>query len=276
MYVPYASLMASYHTTAILAIMRVTVIIPTIGRESLAATCESLRTQTRPADEIIVQHDKEQQGPAATRNDAARRARGDLLLFIDDDCVAAPNWIERMCAAFENPAIIAASGAVIYRGDASDLCERAVQNPDARWFMGANCGVRRDSFWKLGGFPEKYLVYEDKAFALACWMRGYIIACVPLAHVYHNVSIWDRAMVKKFAHNLSWWVDLMRDYDVWADTNNPPPLWARRVLMPRDFLSFAKHVMRLHDPNSRLRARLLLVQRLNLWKRAVKNKIVIL
>ncbi len=256
--------------------MKVTVIIPTIGRASLAAALESLRVQTRVADEIIVEKDEDRRGPAATRNNAARRARGDLLLFMDDDCIAAQNWIERMCVAFENPATIAASGAVIYRGDTASPNERAVQNPEARWFMGANCGVRRDSFWKLGGFPEKYPVYEDKAFACSCWMRGYSVVRVPLAHVYHGVSVWDRAMVKKFATNLSWWVDLMRDYDVWADKNNPPPLWAGFVLMPRDYLSFIEHCLHAHDPASRLHAELLLRQRINLWKRAIKNKMFII
>lgn len=257
--------------------MKVTVIIPTIGRESLEATLASVRAQTRVADEIIVQQDDDRRGPAWTRNAAARQAHGDLLLFIDDDCVAATNWIERMCVAFENPATIAASGAVLYRGDITARGERVVQNPDAAWFMGANCGVRRDSFWKLGGFPEKYLVYEDKAFSLACWMRGYTVARVPLAHVYHNASVWDRAMVKKFANNLSWWVELMRDYDVWVDKNNPPPLWGRFVLMPRDFGAIVKAAVR--SPRSeadRLKLRLLVSQRVNLWKAAARAQMFIL
>lgn len=258
--------------------MKISVIIPTIDRPELALTLASVHAQTRPADEIIVQHDPERRGPAATRNDAARRAHGDILLFIDDDCVAAGNWIERMVSAFEDPKTIAASGAVIYRDHdhVPMKDERVVQNPEARWFMGANCGVRRDAFWKLGGFPEKFQVYEDKAFALACWMRGYVVTRVPLAHVYHGASVWDRAMLKKFTGNLAWWVDLMQDYDVWADKNNPPPIWAGHVLMPRDFVSFFKHVIRVHDPVSRLRARLLFQQRINLWKRAIQHKMFLI
>lgn len=258
--------------------MTVSVIIPTIGRSELQQTLASLRAQTRPPDELLVMHDTDQNGPAATRNNAARTARGDILLFIDDDCIAAPNWIERMLTAFENPAVTAVSGAVIYRTanhiPARD--ERVVQNPEARWFMGANCGVRRDAFWKLGGFPEKYRVYEDKAFVLACWMKNYSVTRVPLAHVYHTVSRWDARKVKQFADHLSWWIELIRDYDVWADQHNPPPLWGGFVLMPRDFISFFKHVVRVHDPSSRLRAELLLRQRINLWKRAIQKKMFII
>jgi glycosyltransferase involved in cell wall biosynthesis len=252
--------------------MRISVIVPTIGRASLARTLESLQNQTCSADEIIVEQDFDQAGPAITRNNGARRAHGDVLLFVDDDCVAAPNWIERMRAAFENPAVIAASGAVLYRGNVEDVRERAVQNPDALWFMGANCGVRRNTFWKLGGFPEKYLVYEDKALALACWERGYLVARVPLAHVYHEPSFWNPSMAKKFSNNLAWWVDLACDYDIWADKNNPPPIWGGIVLMPRDFGSFFKHLFNFTDEFHRLRAKLLFNQRINLWKRAIKNK----
>ena len=252
--------------------MRISVIVPTIGRASLARTLESLQNQTCSADEIIVEQDFDQAGPAITRNNGARRAHGDVLLFVDDDCVAAPNWIERMRAAFENPAVIAASGAVLYRGNVEDVRERAVQNPDALWFMGANCGVRRNTFWKLGGFPEKYLVYEDKALALTCWERGYLVARVPLAHVYHEPSFWNPSMAKKFSNNLAWWVDLARDYDIWVDKNNPPPIWGGIVLMPRDFGSFFKHLFNFTDEFHRLRARLLFNQRINLWRRAIKNR----
>ncbi len=258
--------------------MKVAVIIPTIDRAELDEALASLHAQSRAPDEIIVEHDPDERGAAATRNAAARRTQADVLLFMDDDCVAAPNWVERMCAVFEEggAAITAVSGAVIYRGSPENPAERAVQNPDARWFMGANCGVRRAAFWKLGGFPEKYQVYEDKAFALACWMKGYGVARAPTAAVYHAPSFWNARLAKKFATHLSWWAELVRDYDVWADLNNPPPIWARHIVMPRDFLSFLKNFARVHDGAARLRARLLARQRLELWKRAIRNKMFLI
>ena len=258
--------------------MKVAVIIPTIGRPELDDALESLRHQTRTPDELIVMHDTERRGAAATRNEAARRTHADILLFMDDDCIAAPTWVDRMCTAFADPTVAAVSGSVIYRTNdhTPTYEERVVQNKNAQWFMGANCGVRREAFWKLGGFPEKYRVYEDKAFALACWMKQYRVACAPTAQVYHALSRWDEKKVIDFTDHLSWWIELMRDYDVWADKNNPPPLWAGHVLMPRDFVSFLKHRVRFHDPASQLHARLLLRQRIHLWKRAMKQKMFIL
>jgi GT2 family glycosyltransferase len=38
-------------------------------------------------------------GPAAARNRGVRAARGDVVCFIDDDCVADPRWAERLAHA---------------------------------------------------------------------------------------------------------------------------------------------------------------------------------
>jgi hypothetical protein len=78
-------------------------------------------------------------------------------------------------------------------------------------------------------------------------------------------------MAKKFSNNLAWWVDLAGDYDIWADKNNPPPIWGGIVLMPRDFGSFIRHMLKITNPENRLRAKLLFRQRINLWKHAIKN-----
>lgn len=260
--------------------MKVSVIIPTIGRPELAALLQSLREQTRPPDEIIVERDgaAPRRGPAATRNAGARRAHGDIFLFIDDDCVAAPEWVARMSASFENPVVSAASGSLIYRKENYEPArgERAVHNFHGRWFMGANCGVRRDAFWKLGGFPEKYCAYEDKAFSLACAMKKYVVARVSDARVYHGASMWDNALTKKLEKNLSWWIDLLRDYDVWADTHNPPPILFRRIIMPRDFFSILKNLFHAYNPAARLRLKLLMRQRFFLWRAAVRKKMFVI
>lgn len=45
----------------------------------------SVDTQTRPPDQIIVQLDRDGDGPAATRNKAWRRAETDYVAILDDD-----------------------------------------------------------------------------------------------------------------------------------------------------------------------------------------------
>ena len=55
---------------------------------------------------------EERAGLSAARNRAVREARGDLLLFLDDDALPAPGWIEAYFAAFGDGPIAAAGGPV--------------------------------------------------------------------------------------------------------------------------------------------------------------------
>ena len=104
------------------AIPFLSVIIPTYNRAEMLKKClEALAGQDYPEDryEIIVIDDgsqqpmepvvrpfresmttalifQENQGPASARNRGARQAKGDFLLFTDDDCVPRPNWLSAM------------------------------------------------------------------------------------------------------------------------------------------------------------------------------------
>ncbi|MCX8508750.1 MAG: glycosyltransferase family A protein, partial [Rhodobacteraceae bacterium] len=44
------------------------------------------------------------QGPGPARSHGARSAKGDLLAFIDADCVADPGWLAAIGRAFADPA----------------------------------------------------------------------------------------------------------------------------------------------------------------------------
>src|SRR5262249_32228346 len=50
-------------------------------------------------------------GPAAARNRGALKAEGATLLFIDDDCIPEPDWLNTMLGPFVDPAIVGAKGA---------------------------------------------------------------------------------------------------------------------------------------------------------------------
>jgi glycosyltransferase involved in cell wall biosynthesis len=68
---------ASRHAT-------VAVIIPTVGRDTLDACLQSIHSQTRKADEVIVVHDCERKGAAETRNEGIARSTSEYLAFTDD------------------------------------------------------------------------------------------------------------------------------------------------------------------------------------------------
>ena len=66
---------------------KVSVIIPTLGRETLAQCQKALAEQTRLPDEVIVVTDHHRRGVAWARNEGIARASGDLIAFTDDDAV---------------------------------------------------------------------------------------------------------------------------------------------------------------------------------------------
>ena len=49
-------------------------------------------------------------GPAYSRNRAVQNSKGDILIFVDSDCILPPRWIERTSGCFENKNINIVAG----------------------------------------------------------------------------------------------------------------------------------------------------------------------
>lgn len=76
----------------------VSVVVPTRGRaEALARCLAALEGQTAEA-EVVVVEDVDGRGPAWARNEGVRRAAGEVVCFIDDDCEPAAGWVEALVA----------------------------------------------------------------------------------------------------------------------------------------------------------------------------------
>lgn len=88
----------------------ISVIIPTIGRDTLARCRSALDEQTRPPDEMITVVDRDRRGAAWARNEGLCRANGDLIAFIDDDAIAPSDWLERLVRAVDKYDAAAAGG----------------------------------------------------------------------------------------------------------------------------------------------------------------------
>src|SRR6185437_7222284 len=113
--------------------LTVSVIIPTKNRsQDLAKTLESLLSQTvQPMELIIVDqsvqrsfadplpihtiyiHDQSLSGASHARNVPMDRAHGDIFLFLDDDVVMEPNFIEELLAAYDDDTVTGVSGIIV-------------------------------------------------------------------------------------------------------------------------------------------------------------------
>lgn len=113
-----------------------TVAIPTFNRASqLHHVLESLRQQTITARiEVLVVDDassdgtavvahelgaqvivhRVNRGPAAARNSALARASSDVIAFLDDDCVASPDWARSIVEEFSrDPNLVGLGGPIV-------------------------------------------------------------------------------------------------------------------------------------------------------------------
>jgi GT2 family glycosyltransferase len=118
---------------------------------------------------------------AESRNLALKHARGEILLFLDDDVFIEPHHAQRMLQVFaEDPE----TGAVAFRIFNGDR-EEASLLPSV--FHGCAVGIRRNALAKVGGYPRGYMYYaEEYHVAFRLLEYGYRLRFVDAPpHVQH-------------------------------------------------------------------------------------------
>jgi hypothetical protein len=84
--------------------VRLSIILPTSGRETLGRTLASVTPQLAPGDELILLRDASGDWGHTPRQEAMGRAKGDYLLFMDDDDIYTEGALDAVRAALaENP-----------------------------------------------------------------------------------------------------------------------------------------------------------------------------
>lgn len=223
----------------------ISVIIPVYNGEKILARClTSLQSQTIPRDkyEIIVVDDgskdgtrkvaegfnvnvisQKNQGPAAARNIGVKTANGNIALFIDADCAAAPNWIEEMTKPFSNPDIVGVKGtyktaqksliARLVQIEYEEKYERMKRFPYIDFIDTYAAGFRKDIFQKYGGFNTSFptATVEDQEFSFRLAKDGHKMLFQPDAFVYHlhQSTLWGY-MRRKFW--IAYWKILVLKY----------------------------------------------------------------
>lgn len=156
--------------------------------EHLSQALDSVRRQTRPAEEIllVVDHcpelldragelgpgvqvlpNAEKQGLSGARNTGVKAARCDVVAFLDDDAAAEATWLEHLVAPYADSAVAGVGGHVV---PAWEQRRPAWFPHEFHWVVGcsyrgqpttispvrnpigANMSFRRDAMLNVGGF----------------------------------------------------------------------------------------------------------------------------
>lgn len=132
-------------------------------------------------------------GLAAAANLGVRSARGDLMLFTDDDCIPHEDWIAHMQAALGRHPVVAGSIATPVSNYVK-LCHNIAQfHPfltgrtagPTTFIAGANMGFRATVLQELGGFDERGRT-PDMELVLRAGEMGYGAYFAPNACVTHD------------------------------------------------------------------------------------------
>jgi glycosyltransferase involved in cell wall biosynthesis len=150
-------------------------------------------------------HLSQQTDPALARNIGARKAQGEVLAFIDADCVAAPDWLRCLCETLEQG--YDAAGGVILNDNGETLVSWAGYMCEFREFLpgGAsrsvdnltlgNAAYWRSAFWAAGGFPAGCFPQEDQVFHHTFRRQGRRIRLDPRIRVSHTHRVERRAFL---------------------------------------------------------------------------------
>lgn len=161
--------------------LKISVIIPVRPGGPILAL-DALRVADYPPEllEIIA---VEGDCPSRQRNQAARKAEGDVLYFLDDDSAVAPDVFRRLAQHYADPGVHAVGGPSLTPDD-EPLLSRCIGyalgtclgawSMRARWvsvgeyrpagekeLIGCNLSVRRQTLEVIGGFHEELFPNEE-------------------------------------------------------------------------------------------------------------------
>lgn len=138
-------------------------------------------------------------GPAKARNTGASMAQGKFLVFTDDDCLPAIDWLASLAARFEQSPDSLVGGRTLnalpdnlYSSASQGLIDYLYKyyNPErnpSSFFASNNFALPRQQFHQIGGFDTSFPLAagEDREFCDRWLHHDYPMTYAPEVQIYH-------------------------------------------------------------------------------------------
>lgn len=179
----------------------------TVDDASTDGTNKYLKTLNNSKVKIITH--KRNRNIAYARNSGIKAAKTDIVVFIDDDCIATKDWLKNLLASFDDKDVDFVIGSVIYnyKGYEGNFPERLIHNKYAKNPGGANIAYRKEVFKKAGLFDTKNFpdYHEDKEMGIRAIRNGSRYVSCPDAIVFHQKVYWTAKSLIRSARAVSAW-----------------------------------------------------------------------
>lgn len=122
------------------------------------------------------------------RNMGVRASKGDIIVFIDTNCVPDPDWLTNLVAPIVSGEEAITAGTTL-AANPKTLANFNPTNPGTKYREGAptaNLAFTRELFELVGGFDETLQFGSDIDFTWRCTDAGYRIRNVPEARITHD------------------------------------------------------------------------------------------
>lgn len=150
------------------------------------------------------------------RHTGAKAARSGIVVYIDDDVIAQPDWLDSIIQEFNNPQVGMVGGKVLLQFET--LPPEWVKRLDLNGYLsmfdrgdepfnfepkdslvGANCAIRQSLLYEVGGFnpdgmgsPSTPLIWlrgdGETGLTRKVQKAGWIVRYTPRAVVYHQIN----------------------------------------------------------------------------------------
>lgn len=229
------------------------IVVDNASSDSTKKLVEKMASDTRVPIHYILE---ERIGLHYARHTGARHARGEILLYGDDDIVASQDWVEQIYLCYLKEDAAAAGGRITGRWEAEipewfrdfgeqgssilsllDLGEGMFPLSNGQSLYGCNFSIRKSVLFRVGGFnpdgfPKDRLIYRgdgESGLIKKLKKRGYRLYYNSYATVEHVISI--NRLNRGYFKQRYYREGISRSYSVYRDSNGSILMVAGDILL---------------------------------------------